>query len=111
MFPSPKKFLSPGSRAKADKRNARGKAKRADIAAAASGGGGAKSAKKWKATTDEEMPVSGGGSSSSASNTQNRFHVLLLLDAQKNATRLEAQELALADEAAAFALQTTNKGP
>ena len=46
------------------------------------------------------MPVSGGGSSSSASNTQIRFH--LPMEAQKNVTHLEAQKLALAEEAVAF---------
>jgi hypothetical protein len=48
-IPPPKKALSPGSRAKADGRNARRKAKRAALADAS---GGAKLAKKRKATTD-----------------------------------------------------------
>jgi hypothetical protein len=52
---------------------------------------------------EEEVPASGGGSSSSASNTQNlRNSTSALLEAQKNVTRLEAQELALAEEAATF---------
>jgi hypothetical protein len=45
----PKKPLSPGSRAKADKRNARLREKRAATAAASEG---AKSGKKLKATAD-----------------------------------------------------------
>jgi hypothetical protein len=62
-MPPPKKaLLSPASRAKADKRNARLQAKRAaDVAES----GGAKSGKR-KAMTEEEMPASGGGSSSPA---------------------------------------------
>jgi hypothetical protein len=68
--------------------------------------GGAKSGKKHKATTDfaeEEMPASSGGSSSSASNTQNlRNSTAALLEATKNVTRLEAQKLELAEEAATF---------
>jgi hypothetical protein len=58
-MPPPKKALSPASRAKADKRNARVRAKRASDVAES---GGAKSGKR-KATTEEEMPASGGGSS------------------------------------------------
>jgi hypothetical protein len=51
--------------------------------------------------TEEEMPVSGGGSSSSATNTQNpRNSTAALLEAEKDVTRLEAQKLALAEEAA-----------
>jgi hypothetical protein len=72
-------------------------------AANADASGGAKSAKKRKATTDfaeEEMPVSG---DPPAPNTQIRFH--LLFEAQKNVTRLEAQKLALAEEAATLLLQ------
>jgi hypothetical protein len=54
-MPPPKKALSPVSRAKADKRNARLQEKRAaDLAAS----GGAKSVKR-KATTEDEMPASG----------------------------------------------------
>jgi hypothetical protein len=67
-MPPPKKALSPVSRAKADKRNARLQEKRAATAAPS---GGAKSGKKKRKMTDlteeEEMPVSGGGSSSSSS--------------------------------------------
>jgi hypothetical protein len=69
-----KKPLSPGSRVKADRRNARGKTKRAATAAAS---GGAKSAKRRRGEADlaeEEMPVSGGGSSS---NTQICFDLHL----------------------------------
>jgi hypothetical protein len=66
-MPPPKKELSPASRGKADKRNARLREKRAATAAPS---GGAKSGKKKRKMTDlteeEEMPVSGGGSSSSA---------------------------------------------
>jgi len=66
-MPPPKKALSPVSRAKADKRNARLQEKRAATAAPS---GAAKSGKKKRKMTDlteeEEMPVSGGGSSSSA---------------------------------------------
>jgi hypothetical protein len=57
----PKKALSPVSRAKADKRNARLRESRAATAAPS---GGAKSEKKKRKVTDlteEEMPVSGGG--------------------------------------------------
>jgi hypothetical protein len=64
-MPPPKKALSPASRAKSDKRNARLRENRAATAAPS---GGTKSGKR-KATTDfaeEEMPVAGGGSSSSA---------------------------------------------
>jgi hypothetical protein len=102
-MPPQKKALSPAKRAKADIRNARLREKRAaDVAAS----GGAKSGKKKRKMADlaeEEMPVSGGGSSLSASNTQNlRNSTAALLEAQKNVTRLEAQKLALAEEAATF---------
>jgi hypothetical protein len=58
-MPPPKKALSPVSRAKADKRNARLRENRAATVAPS---GGAKSGKKkGKATdlTEEEVPVSG----------------------------------------------------
>ena len=60
-MPAPKKALSLASRAKADKRNGRDKAKRATKAAAS---GGTKSGKTRKATPDlaEEEMTSGGGS-------------------------------------------------
>jgi hypothetical protein len=90
--PPPKKALSPASRAKADARNSRDKAKRAAKAAAS---GGAKLGKR-KATadfTEEEMPAASGGS-------RPRFD--LLLEAQKNVRRLEAEELALSEEKVAF---------
>jgi hypothetical protein len=61
-MPPPKKALSPASRAKADKRNARLREKRAANVAAS---GGAKSGKKQRKMSDlaeEEMPASGGGS-------------------------------------------------
>jgi hypothetical protein len=69
------------------------KARREERAAKA---GGTKSGKKRKDTTDlteEEMPVSSGG-------PRPRFE--LLLEAQKNVGRLEAKELALAEEKATF---------
>jgi hypothetical protein len=94
-MPPPKKALSPGSRAKADKRNARLQAKRAaDLAAS----GGAKSGKKKRKMTDlaeEEVPASGGGSSSSAPEfeTTKKLCFDLLLDKEIN---LESKKLGLA---------------
>jgi hypothetical protein len=92
LMPAHKKALSPASRAKADKRNERERAARAAKAAAS---GGRKSGKKRKATPDlaeEEMPTSSGALGS--------FE--LLLEARKNMGRLEAEELALAEEKVAF---------
>ena len=92
-MPPPKKVLSPASRAKADKRNARLQEKRAATAALS---GGAKSGKKKRKMTDlteeEEMPVSGGGSSSSAP----EFCRDLLLGIWKS------KELWIAEEKAGF---------
>jgi hypothetical protein len=93
------------SRAKADKRNERDKATRADKAAAS--GGTSKSGKKRKATTDlaeEEMPASSGGSSSPAPSwaetTIKKICFDLLLDRVNN---LESKKLRLAEERAEFA--------
>ena len=92
-MPPPKKALSPVSRVKADKRNARLQEKRAATAAPS---GAAKSGKKKRKMTDlteeEEMPVSGGGSSSSAP----EFCRDLLLGIWK------AKELWIAEEKARF---------
>jgi hypothetical protein len=95
-MPPPKKALGPASRAKADKRNARLQAKRtADVAES----GGAKSGKKKRKMTDlteEEMPVSGGGS------WQRSGEPMFALLEEKQKGRFEAEELALAEEAATF---------
>jgi hypothetical protein len=91
-MPPPKKALSPASRAKADKRNARLQEK---ITANVAASGGAKSGKKQRKMTDlteEEMPVSCGGSSSSAP----EFCRDLLLDIWKS------KELWIAEEKARF---------
>jgi hypothetical protein len=91
-MPPPKKALSPGSRAKADKRNARLQAKRtADVAER----GGAKSGKKKRKMTDlieEEMPVSGGGSSWKRSG-----ELMFALLEEKQEVHFEAEKLALAE--------------
>jgi hypothetical protein len=100
-MPPPKKALSPASRAKADKRNARLREKRtANVAAS----GGAKSGKKQRKMSDlaeEEMPASGGGSSSSAPEfeTTEKICFDLLLDKANN---LESKKLGLAEEEAKF---------
>ena len=98
-MPPPKKELSPVSRAKADKRNAREKTKRAADAAAS---GGAKSGKKKAKMTDlteEEMPVSGGGSSCTWKRSGDLMFALL---EEKQKGHFEAEKLALAEEAARF---------
>ena len=96
-MPAPKKALPPASRAKADKRNGRDKAKRAAKAAAS---GGTKSGKKRKATAD--LTASGGGSSSSAPEfeTTKKICFDLLLDRVNN---LESKKLRLAEERVEFA--------
>ena len=98
-MPPPKKALSPASRAKADKRNARLQEKRAADAAAS---GGAKSGKKKAKMTDlteEEMPVSGGGSSCTWKRSGDLMFALL---EEKQKGHFEAEKLALAEEAARF---------
>ena len=98
MLPT-KKQLSPVSRAKADKRNEREKTKRAADAAAS---GGAKSGKKKAKMTDlteEEMPVSGGGSSCTWKRSGELMFALL---EEKQKVHIEAEKLALAEEAATF---------
>ena len=98
-MPPPKKALSPVSRVKADKRNARLQEKRAADAAAS---GGAKSGKKKAKMTDlteEEMPVSGGGSSCTWKRSGELVFALL---EEKQKAHFEAEKLALAEEAARF---------
>ena len=98
-MPPPKKELSPVSRAKADKRNARLQEKRAADAAAS---GGAKSGKKKAKMTDlteEEMPVSGGGSSCTWKRSGELLFALL---EEKQKRHFEAGELELAEENATF---------
>ena len=90
-MPAPKKALSPASRAKADKRNGRDKAKRAAKAAAS---GGTKSGKKRKATPDlaeEEMTSSGGSWERSG-------ELLFALLEEKQERHFEAGKLELAEE-------------
>ena len=94
-MPPPKKQLSPVSRAKADKRNARLQEKRAADAAAS---GGAKSGKKKAKMTDlteEEMPVSGGGSSCTWKRSGELLFALL---EEKQERHFEAGKLELAEE-------------
>jgi len=98
-MPPPKKVLSPASRAKADKRNARLQEKRAADAAAS---GGAKSGKKKAKMTDlteEEMPVSGGGSSCTWKRSGELVFALL---EEKQKVHFEAEKRALAEEAERF---------
>jgi len=90
-MPAHKKALSPASRAKADKRNGRDKAKRAAKAAAS---GGTKSGKKRKATPDlaeEEMTSSGGSWERSG-------ELLFALLEEKQERHFEAGKLELAEE-------------
>ena len=90
-MPAPKKALSPASRAKADKRNERDKAKRAAKAAAS---GGTTSGKKRKATPDlaeEEMTSSGGSWERSG-------ELLFALLEEKQERHFEAGKLELAEE-------------
>ena len=98
-MPPPKKALSPVSRVKAGKRNARLQEKRAATAAPS---GGAKSGKKKRKMTDlteEEMPVSGGGSSCTWKRSGELVFALL---EEKQKAHFEAEKLALAEEAARF---------
>jgi hypothetical protein len=91
-MPPPKKALSPASRAKAGKRNARLQAKRtANVAES----GGAKSGKKKRKMTDlteEEMPVSGGGSWKRGS------ELMFALLEEKQKGHFEAEKLALTED-------------
>jgi hypothetical protein len=99
-MPSPKKALSPVSRVKADKRNARLQEKRAATAAPS---GEAKSGKKKRKMTDlteEEIPVSGGRSSCTWKRSGEL--VFALLEKEQKAHFEAENNLALAEEAAAF---------
>jgi hypothetical protein len=96
-MPAPKKALPPASRAKADKRNERDKAKRAAKAAAAASGG-TTSGKKRKATPDlaeEEMTSSGGSWERSG-------ELLFALLEEKQERHFEAGKLELAEEKSTF---------
>jgi hypothetical protein len=98
-MPPPKKVLSPASRAKADKRNARLQEKRAADVAESGGAKSGKKKRKMTESTEEEMPVSGGGSSCTWKRSGELMFALL---EEKQEVHFAAEKLALAEEAAAF---------
>jgi hypothetical protein len=97
-MPPPKKELSPASRAKADKRNARLRESRAATAAPSGEAKSGRKKRKMSDLTEEEMPASGGGSSCTWSKRSGELVFALLEEKQK--VHFAAEKLALAEEAA-----------
>jgi hypothetical protein len=106
-MPPPKKVLSPASRGKADKRNARLRESRAAKAAPS---GEAKSGKEKRKMvgdlTEEETPASGGGSfvsgGGSSCTWKRSGELMFALLEEKQKGHFEAEKLALAEEAETF---------
>ena len=105
-MPPPKKALSPASRVKADRQNARLQEKRAATAAPSGGAKSGKKKAKMADLTEEETPVSGGGSSVSGGGSSCTWKrsgdLMFALLEEKQKGHFEAEKLALAEEAARF---------